>query len=119
MGGMKYKDKAVDRRVKPKPNYDSPKDTETFSAQADAEEVKEEDVKKAEPKELDELDEAFEKARRKLDIKKTEAAEDEKYDEAQEAKEEAEELVKKEIERLKTAKAKAIEDETYEEAKRL
>eukprot|EP00929_Paragymnodinium_shiwhaense_P109081 TRINITY_DN75455_c0_g1_i1.p1 TRINITY_DN75455_c0_g1~~TRINITY_DN75455_c0_g1_i1.p1 ORF type:complete len:358 (+),score=140.33 TRINITY_DN75455_c0_g1_i1:85-1158(+) len=119
----KYKAKAVE--IKPKPKYEPPgdfgaddlKDFGSAAAEEEPEAAKE-DVPPP-PKELDEDDEAFEKARRKLKIKQTEAAEDEHYDVAQSAKEEVEELVKKELERLKAKKTKAIDDEDFAEAKRL
>jgi hypothetical protein len=119
----KYKDKAVEIRVKPKPppytppKEDKKKDDEESSEASETEET----VPSPPPEEAaeDTEFEEFAKKKKGLSSRKRKAAEDEEYDRAQEIKEEMEALQKKEADRLTALKKKAIEDEDYAEAKKL
>mmetsp|Transcript_108422 Transcript_108422/g.188174 ORF Transcript_108422/g.188174 Transcript_108422/m.188174 type:complete len:388 (-) Transcript_108422:175-1338(-) len=140
----KYKDKAVEIRVKPKPPpyKPPPKEEEDFSSSAGADTTaadegsseaesasSSEDTSESEPApaaeeaaEGDSLDaevEEFERKSQELKKKKDEAIEKEDYDAAAGVKDELKELTKKEVERLKVLKGRAIEEEDYIQAKRL
>jgi len=132
----KYKDKAVEIRVKPKPPpYKPPAGGEDYGDESpDLKKAREglqqeednldgltkERASKADTPTTVDLEGAmFETERAKIADKKRKAAEDEDYDLAQTLKEEVQGITKTEIERLKSLKNKAIEDEEYQAAKNL
>jgi len=131
----KYKAKAVEIRVKPKPPpYKPPPaggDEEAAEGAAAADDGAgdaegsggsggsgggKED--RAEPQ-ADPEEGAFDEKLAALEAKKSKAKADEDYDAAAQAKEEARALAKEEIKRLKEKKAKAVEEEDYLTAKRV
>lgn len=133
---MKYKDKAVEIRVKPKPDYGASKDDPLDTSKWDdpgPEEIplddayvppeptaaKEKPSKLSDTATLDADDKAYEKKLKELESKKKKAIKDEEYELADEAKQEVNALKKEETERLKALKTKAIEEEDYAEAKRI
>lgn len=121
----KYKSKAVERRAKPKPPpyKPPPSNDDPYDATENGDYVGG-DVPTPAPKPppapaLDDEDEAYQKERRKLETLKREAAEDEDYDKADQAKSDLEALRATEMDRLKAIKVQAIEAEDYLEAKRV
>jgi len=134
----KYKSKAVELRQKPKPPpYKPPAagDSEdaSSSAEEDASPSPSDDFadssfssspssssEEATPsKEVDAEEADFNQKLAAVQAKKSKAKEDEDYDAAAEAKEEASKLIEAEVARLQAKKAKAIEEEDYLEAKRI
>jgi hypothetical protein len=128
----KYKAKAVEIRVKPTPPPYKPRDKDATSS-GDSEEPAEAAAAEGAPEGaaegsseevpakggLDEEDRAYEAAQSALEAKKQQAKEEEEFDLAEQARDEAKELTQKEVERLKAKKAKAIEEEDFIEAKRI
>lgn len=124
----KYKAKAVDMRVKPKPPpYKPPKEYDTRKKEpapeeeeASSSETATEEEPPLEPAPIaDPEDEAFDNNLKELLAKKKRAAEDEDYDLADEAKEQTSQLTQEEVKRLKAKKAAAIENEDYVAAKKI
>jgi len=128
----KYKDKAVEIRVKPKPDYSKEPPLDASAYEPSGEEIPldeppepaaEEPARRASKPpggaSLDEDDKAYDRKIKELVAKKKKAARDEEYELADEAKEEAAAATRAEVERLKASKAKAIEGEDYAEAKRV
>lgn len=115
----KYKDKAVERREKPKR---PPRNPDGAAAPKEIPTKKEADepAEPAKPAEEGDPEEAAFKAKRvELETKKREAKDAEDYDAAGEAKQALKELVEGEKERLNKKKTAAISDEDYVEAKRI
>eukprot|EP00443_Scrippsiella_acuminata_P078460 CAMPEP_0115428368 /NCGR_PEP_ID=MMETSP0271-20121206/29942_1 /TAXON_ID=71861 /ORGANISM="Scrippsiella trochoidea, Strain CCMP3099" /LENGTH=404 /DNA_ID=CAMNT_0002853461 /DNA_START=64 /DNA_END=1276 /DNA_ORIENTATION=- len=126
----KYKSKAVEIRQKPKPPpYKPPADTDfedtAGTAPGEDESMAAEEATAADSEtaptsqDVDPEEAAFDQKLAAIQAKKQKAKEEEDYDAAADAKEEAADLIKEEIARLNSKKAKAIEEEDYLEAKRI
>jgi len=123
--GIKYKDKAVEIRQKPKPPPYTPPDgkADDIAPEEDnvyASEVEEEATVSSPPKQTEAEDpegDAFLNKKNKLEAKKKEATSDENYDLAQEMKDEITAVSKKEKGRLEALKKQAVADEDYLTAK--
>eukprot|EP00928_Gymnodinium_smaydae_P048395 TRINITY_DN3234_c1_g1_i1.p1 TRINITY_DN3234_c1_g1~~TRINITY_DN3234_c1_g1_i1.p1 ORF type:complete len:357 (+),score=114.52 TRINITY_DN3234_c1_g1_i1:88-1158(+) len=116
----KYKDKAVERREKPKykpppaSDYTPPDgDSDSASAGSEAEREAEPEVPVPEDKEAD----AFDKKHADMLAQKQKAKDDEDYDLAMKLKGDLDELKQAEVKRVNELKTKAIEDEDYKMAK--
>lgn len=112
---MKYKDKAIEKREKPKPKPFEPKDPvdppEGTDGGGDA------DSGGTPPE--DEADDAAEKKIESLKADKAAAVESEDFEKAAKLKDEIESLKKEEIARLQKAKADAVAEEDFPKAKQL
>lgn len=123
--GIKYKDKAVEIRQKPKPPpYTPPADSKADTTSEDDPPVSE--AEEASPPSPppphektseDPEGEAFLEKKSELEAKKKKAAMDEDYDHAEEIKDEIKTISKKEKDRLESLKKKAIAEEDYLAAK--
>jgi len=130
----KYKDKAVEIRVKPKPppytppaydaREDASKSDETGATADDASEAPDTTQEPEAPapssgSDVDAEDEEFDKKVKGKEEAKQKAKQDEDYDLAEQVKEEIGQMTQEELKRLKDKKVKAIEEEDYMEAKRI
>jgi len=117
----KYKDKAIEKRVKPKPppytppEKDAATDTDTnqddggskdAAVEADSEEAS-----------FDTTSSSFQTSLKALQAKKAKAVKDEDYDAADTLVEEIKDLKKEELTRLRAEKKQAVEDEDFLKAK--
>jgi hypothetical protein len=123
--GIKYKEKAVEIRQKPKPPPYTPPDkaAETPAEEEEVFSAPEPDASSSSAPERSEPEdpagELFIEKTNELEAKKKKATADEDYDMAQEIKDEIISLSRKEKERLESLKKQAIADEDYLAAKAL
>eukprot|EP00746_Dinoflagellata_sp_MGD_P162015 gnl/MRDRNA2_/MRDRNA2_89387_c0_seq1.p1 gnl/MRDRNA2_/MRDRNA2_89387_c0~~gnl/MRDRNA2_/MRDRNA2_89387_c0_seq1.p1 ORF type:complete len:354 (+),score=110.90 gnl/MRDRNA2_/MRDRNA2_89387_c0_seq1:67-1128(+) len=119
---MKYKDKAIERRQKPKPKPYEPKDPVGDTASSSAESTDagaDADASDSESTTEDEADDAAEKKIESLKADKAAAVESEDFEKAQQIKDEIDSLKKEEVGRLKKAKEDAVAEEDFAKAKKL
>lgn len=112
---MKYKDKAIERREKPKPPPYTPPNDDT---QSGSEEVTDADADMSSDN-ADEAESANEKKIASLHTEKAEAVAKEDFDKAQQIKEDIDSLTKEEVSRLQKAKEDAVAEEDFLKAKQL
>lgn len=117
---MKYKDKAIERREKPKPPpYSPPPPKDDADGASGGSEDSYADEGTAEDEGSVEAGSATETKIANLKIEKAQAVENEDFEKAQQIKETIESLTKEEVDRLKKEKDAAVAEEDFLKAKQL
>jgi len=122
----KYKDKTIERKIKPKPppytppvKKDGEEDSSSGSSDSGSGSSDFEDITEEVHKDPEDQESRGEKKIARLKTEKLEAVEKEEFDKAGDIKEQLAKLIPLELDRLKKAKEKAVEDEEFLKAKSL